>query len=202
MFDVVKLESNASRQQQGSGDAPVPQEQPSDGIASFVAAIRERITMKTTLQLAGIASLLFCAVAAHAETPFINLTVGGEVSPGVYGRVQIGNAPPPPVVYAQPMIAVQRPEADSMEPIYLHVPPGHARNWARHCSEYDACNRPVYFVRSAEYEPGYRGRGDNYRDDDRRGDRRRDEGRGDEGYRGEGRGGEGRRGEGRGDDRD
>ena len=168
--------------------------------------------MKTTLQATAFASLLLCVMAAHAETPFINLTVGGEVSPGVYGRVQIGNAPPPPVVYAQPMIAVRQPDADSMEPIYLHVPPGHARNWARYCREYDACNRPVYFVRSAEYEPGYRGRGDNYRDDGRgdEGDRgegrggegRRGEGRGDEGNRGEGRGGEGRRGEGRGDDGD
>ncbi|TLZ58930.1 MAG: hypothetical protein E6K20_16985, partial [Gammaproteobacteria bacterium] len=25
-----------------------------------------------------------------------------------------------------------------------------------HCHEYNACNRPVYFVRSAEYEPGFR----------------------------------------------
>jgi len=33
------------------------------------------------------------------------------------------------------------------------VPPGHAKNWAKHCHRYDACARPVYFVRSAEYEP-------------------------------------------------
>jgi hypothetical protein len=52
-----------------------------------------------------------------------------------------------PVVVAQPV---------PMEPIYLHVPPGHAKNWRKHCHEYNACNRPVYFVRSAEYEPGYR----------------------------------------------
>jgi hypothetical protein len=38
----------------------------------------------------------------------------------------------------------------------MHVPPGHARNWAKHCGKYGACNRPVYFVMSAEYEPGYR----------------------------------------------
>jgi hypothetical protein len=46
--------------------------------------------------------------------------------------------------------------APPVEPIYLHVPPGHAKHWRKHCHEYHACDRPVYFVRSAEYEPGYR----------------------------------------------
>jgi hypothetical protein len=61
-------------------------------------------------------------------------------------------------VYAQPVVAVPVVVTERMplEPIYLHVPPGHARNWRKHCHEYNACNRPVYFVRSAEYEPGYR----------------------------------------------
>ena len=57
----------------------------------------------------------------------------------MYPAAVIVGAPPPPV-----------------EPIYLHVPPGHAKNWRKHCHEYNACNRPVYFVKSAEYEPGYR----------------------------------------------
>lgn len=39
--------------------------------------------------------LLLGSLPAHAETPIINLSVGGEISPGVYGRVQFGNAPPP-----------------------------------------------------------------------------------------------------------
>jgi hypothetical protein len=70
----------------------------------------------------------------------------------------LGNRPPPRVVYAQPVVAVPVVVARAvpMEPIYLHVPPGHAKNWRKHCHEYNACNRPVYFVRSAEYEPGYR----------------------------------------------
>ena len=42
-----------------------------------------------------------------------------------------------------------------VQPLYLHVPPGHAKHWRKHCHEYHACNRPVYFVRSAEYEPGF-----------------------------------------------
>ncbi|HEY4970481.1 MAG TPA: hypothetical protein VII35_11290, partial [Steroidobacteraceae bacterium] len=60
---------------------------------------------------------------------------------------------PPPVVYAQPMLI--EPQAAPPPPIYLHVPPGHAKNWRVHCHEYNACNRPVYFVRSQEYDPEY-----------------------------------------------
>jgi hypothetical protein len=89
----------------------------------------------------------------------INATITGEVVPGVYGRVVLGDRTPPPLVYAQPVL-VEPPVvvgAPPPEPLYLHVPPGHAKNWRKHCHEYHACNRPVYFVRSAEYEPGYRG---------------------------------------------
>ena len=133
--------------------------------------------------------LLGSLVARAADVPTINVTVSGEVAPGVYGRVQFGNAPPPPVVYAQPTIIVREPARGAEEPIYLHVPPGHARNWAKHCHEYDACNRPVYFVKSAEYEPGYREHGRGNRDEGRRDDyreERRGEGHGDE-ERGRGR---------------
>jgi hypothetical protein len=72
----------------------------------------------------------------------------------VYGQVQLGNEPRPPMVYAQPMVI--EPQPVQLAPIYLHVPPGHAKNWRKHCHEYNACNRPVYFVRSAEYDPNYK----------------------------------------------
>jgi hypothetical protein len=84
--------------------------------------------------------------------------------------VVIGNQPPPPVVYAQPVLVQPVPVvlgAPPAEPIYLHVPPGHAKNWGKHCHEYHACNRPVYFVKSAEYEPGYRSREDHWHHGDR-----------------------------------
>jgi hypothetical protein len=83
----------------------------------------------------------------------INVVLSGQVAPGVYGQVQIGNAPPPPLVYAQPIMI--EPQAVAPQPVYLHVPPGHAKNWRKYCHQYNACNRPVYFVRSKEYEPGY-----------------------------------------------
>jgi hypothetical protein len=96
---------------------------------------------------------------AQAQNVSFNATISGQVVPGVYGQVAIGNGPPPQVVYAQPVIVQPAPVivgAAPVEPIYLHVPPGHAKNWRKHCHEYHACERPVYFVRSAEYEPGYR----------------------------------------------
>ena len=106
----------------------------------------------------------------------INATISGEVRPGVYGRVVVGEQRPA-LVYEQPVI-VERVEAPP-EPVYLHVPPEHARNWHRHCHEYQACNRPVYFVRSAEYEPGYRGHEEHEHErrhhDDEHGDRDRGE---------------------------
>jgi len=95
---------------------------------------------------------------AQAQNVSISATITGEIVPGVYGHVVLGNRPPPPLVYAQPVVAVPVVVAQPvpMEAIYLHVPPGHAKHWRKHCQEYNACNRPVYFVRSAEYEPGYR----------------------------------------------
>jgi len=142
------------------------------------------------------ASLMLCSMSAHAGEPVINLSIGGEISPGIYGQVQFGNGPPPPVLYEQPRIIVRQPPNVVLQPLYLHVPPGHAKNWAKHCREYDACNRPVYFVKSREYEPDYRGRKDKgrrhegrreehrdrWREDDRRDEHssyRRNERRGD-----------------------
>src|SRR5579862_2659796 len=92
---------------------------------------------------------------AQAQDVRVGATITGAVVPGVYGQVTLGDRPPPPVVYAQPVIAEPAPAAQQLQPIYLHVPPEHAHHWHEHCREYGACNRPVYFVRSAEYEPGY-----------------------------------------------
>jgi hypothetical protein len=97
--------------------------------------------------------------AVHAQSVSVNATITGEIVPGVYGQVVLGDRPPPPVVYAQPTIVQPAPVvvgAPPVEPIYLHVPPGHAKNWHKYCHQYHACDRPVYFVKSAEYEPGYR----------------------------------------------
>jgi len=91
--------------------------------------------------------------AAQAQSVSVNAVISGQVVPGVYGQVVIGSRPPPPVVYAQPVVVAPVPVmvgAPAPEPIYLHVPPGHAKHWSKYCHEYHACNRPVYFVKSAE----------------------------------------------------
>jgi hypothetical protein len=151
------------------------------------------------LHATAFAFLMFGNLAAYASQPIINLSVGGEIRPGVYGQVQFTNAPPP-VLYAKPVIIVPPSKAVVIEPLYLHVPPGHAKNWTKYCGKYDACGRPVYFVKSAEYEPGYRKHKGRHGIDERRDEGRRDEGRGyerrDEGRENEGHG-RGYRGEGR-----
>jgi hypothetical protein len=91
--------------------------------------------------------------ASHAGGVDLRIMLSGQVVPGVYGQVNIGNQGAPPVVYAQPMLI--EPQYSPPPPIYLHVPPGHAKDWRKHCHEYNACNRPVYFVRSREYDPEY-----------------------------------------------
>jgi hypothetical protein len=111
--------------------------------------------MKQTYCIAALAALAFGATTANADVD-ISVAIQGEIAPGVYGRVDIGGRPAPTLVYATPVIIEQPPQHVVVEePIYLHVPPEHARAWRLHCREYHACNRQVYFVRSAEYEPGY-----------------------------------------------
>jgi len=102
---------------------------------------------------AAIAVALGTLAPAVAETN-IGVSVGIH-QPGVYGRIDIGNYPPPPVVYAQPMI-IHRPAVHVVQqPVYLYVPPGHQRKWARHCGAYNACGQPVYFVQERWVQSRY-----------------------------------------------
>jgi hypothetical protein len=114
--------------------------------------------MRTICSILIVAALAGGATRVEGQNVSVNAVITGEVVPGVYGQVVLGSRPPPPVVYQQPTI-IEPPVivagAPPVQPIYLHVPPGHAKDWRKHCHEYHACNRPVYFVRSAEYEPGF-----------------------------------------------
>lgn len=101
-------------------------------------------SIASTLFAAGLA---LAATAAHAQT-----SVGVSVSvhqPGVYGRIDIGNAPPPPVVYAQPVVIARPVVVQPAPPVYLYVPPGHQKKWSKHCHRYNACGQPVYFVKES-----------------------------------------------------
>lgn len=114
---------------------------------------------------------LVSASAALAQTS-VGVSIGIR-QPGVYGRVDIGDAPRPQVVQPQPVIIVQQPQYVERRPIYLYVPPAHQADWGRYCGRYSACGQPVYFVqeqwvreRYEQENPGW-GRGRKDRDDDR-----------------------------------
>ena len=101
---------------------------------------------------------VFSLLVAAAALPAFAADVGVSVSvgqPGFYGRIDIGNAPPPQVIYAQPIIVQQVHVAQPSQPVYLRVPPGHAKKWSKHCHKYDACSRPVYFVKDDWYHNVY-----------------------------------------------
>jgi hypothetical protein len=109
-------------------------------------------------------TLGLAALAAQAQTD-ISVSVGGEIKPGVYGRIDIGTRPPPPVVYQQPVIIQQpvvvvgQPAVVAPQPVYMHVPPGHAKKWSKHCHKYGACGTPVYFVKAKYEDDDRKGRG-------------------------------------------
>jgi hypothetical protein len=110
--------------------------------------------MKRILIAAAIAAN-FVTIGANAADVGVSISIG---QPGFYGRIDIGDYPQPQVIYRQPVIiervVVERP------PIYLRVPPGHAKNWGKHCREYNACNERVLFVQdnwyANEYAPRYK----------------------------------------------
>ena len=129
--------------------------------------------------------LIAVAVAVATITPSaFAADIGVSVSigqPGFYGRLDVGDYPQPQVIYRQPVIIereVSRP------PIYLRVPPGHAKHWSKHCREYNACGERVYFVQNDWYNREYVPRYQEYHRDNQGGHH-------DEEYRGEYRGNQG-----------
>jgi hypothetical protein len=118
--------------------------------------------MNKHLAIFAISSLL--AAGALGETN-VGVSIGIN-QPGVYGRIDIGNYPLPAVVYGQPIIIAPQPMVVRPQPVYLYVPPGHQKNWAKHCGRYGACGQPVYFVQESwvreRYEQQHRGYGDDH----------------------------------------
>jgi hypothetical protein len=101
---------------------------------------------------------LFIIVMMLAVTSSQAADVGVSVSvgqPGFYGRIDIGNYPQPEVIYAKPVVVRPAPADVVYQPVYVHVPPGHEKKWSKHCAKYNACGRPVYFVRDRWYNDVY-----------------------------------------------
>lgn len=97
------------------------------------------------------AVLVVIAAQAVAADVGVSIHIG---QPGFYGQIDIGGGyPPPRILYREPVIIErvtgQRP------PVYLRVPPGHAKNWRKHCREYNACGERVYFVSDTWYQNEY-----------------------------------------------
>ncbi|PKO46784.1 MAG: hypothetical protein CVU29_04760 [Betaproteobacteria bacterium HGW-Betaproteobacteria-22] len=129
------------------------------------------------------AFLLCTANISTAADVGVSISIG---QPGFYGHIEIGDYPypQPRVIYKKPIVVHRH--VDVYEPVYLRVPPGHAKNWPRYCSHYHACSQPVYFVQDSwyqhEYAPIYRERHHGSYDD------RQNNGRHHEQHRGNGKG--------------
>jgi hypothetical protein len=100
---------------------------------------------------------LFAIVAAVVAVPaFADVSASIGISqPGFYGQIHIGDLPRPVVIYPRPIWIARPPRVVYVEPIYVRVPPGHEKNWSKHCGKYGACGRPVYFVREDWYQTHY-----------------------------------------------
>lgn len=97
---------------------------------------------------AALAGLLMVAVPARAADVDVGVSIGIS-QPGVYGRIDIGRFPQPQVIVQQPVVIHRHVRAP--DPVYLWVPPGHQKNWGKHCGRYNACGVPVYFVQERWY---------------------------------------------------
>ncbi|HET6490695.1 MAG TPA: hypothetical protein VFG28_13150 [Syntrophales bacterium] len=96
--------------------------------------------------------IILFAVSAQAADVGVSVSVG---QPGFYGRIDIGNAPQPQLIYTRPVVIQPAPAGVVYQPVYVHVPPGHEKKWSKHCSKYNACGKPVYFVRDNWYNDVY-----------------------------------------------
>ena len=104
--------------------------------------------------IAAAVSMTALATTALAADIGVSVSIG---QPGFYGRIDIGDYPQPQLIYRQPRIVEQVPM--DRPPIYLRVPPGHAKHWSKNCHKYNACGERVYFVQekwyNREYVPRY-----------------------------------------------
>lgn len=137
-----------------------------------------------------VAALALSATIAVPAQAGVDVGVSVQISqPGVYGRIDIGRYPQPVLMAPQPVWIARPVQAPPMQPVYMWVPPGHQKNWGKHCARYGACGVPVHFVQERWYHQHVmgpeQGRGhDRDRDHDRKHDRGHGKGEG----KGEGKG--------------
>lgn len=129
--------------------------------------------------LSGVAAVLALSLTTSSMVQAANVDVNINIGqPGYYGRIDMGDFGRPQLIYSEPRVIYR--DVTPREPIYLRVPPGHAKNWRKHCGKYNACGERVYFVQDnwyeREYVPRYQAKHHDRHDsrDDRREERHED----------------------------
>ena len=102
---------------------------------------------RTAVLVAMIAGIAGCAAPQQGA---VSTNASGDMPMGVYGRVDVRPGAVPPLVDPEPMIIA--PLGQTPAPVYMHLPPVQVEKWSMFCHRYHACNAPVYFVKSKEYE--------------------------------------------------
>ena len=120
-------------------------------------------------------------MSALAVDVGVSVNIG---QPGFYGQINLGSNMVPQLVLPQPVIVAAPPAGVVLAPLYLRVPIAYTREWHKHCGQYNACGRQVYFVRDEwyehEYAPRYRAHPEEFREErhERREERREHGGKG------------------------
>lgn len=104
-------------------------------------------------------NFLLAVMISVIPVPVLASDVGVTISigqPGFYGQITLGNQyPVPQLIYPNPVLAIPPAVAVQQQPVYLYVPPGHAKRWDKYCHRYNACYQPVYFVQRNWYNDVY-----------------------------------------------
>lgn len=81
--------------------------------------------MKRFLIIIGIMIIL---IAAPAQAANVGVSVS-IAQPGFYGQVSMGDFYGPAVIYPQAILVRPAPVYVVPQPVFHHVPPGHAKHW-------------------------------------------------------------------------
>lgn len=99
---------------------------------------------------AAAAALMIGAAQAGAATQ-VNISIGDS---GYWGAIPMMNGLRPDVWNTTPIVAIGAAIAGASI-LYLNVPEAQRRDWRHYCSRYDACGRPVRFVKNNWYRDHY-----------------------------------------------
>src|SRR5215210_291895 len=96
---------------------------------------RSRLGGSTMLirQISMMMLLTACQGTALASNVSVTVNVG---DPRYYGRIDVDGYPAPQLAYSEPVIVARPAREVAREPLYLRVPPGHAKHWDKHCRQY------------------------------------------------------------------